>query len=29
MMKDLDFFNVDGGGGGGEPILDQMGRLFG
>lgn len=27
MMKDLDFFNVDGGGG--EPILDQMGRLFG
>lgn len=29
MMKDLDFFNADGGGGGGEPILDQMGRLFG
>ncbi|EST08102.1 hypothetical protein PSEUBRA_002183 [Kalmanozyma brasiliensis GHG001] len=29
MMKDLDFFSVDGGGGGGEPILDQMGRLFG
>ncbi|KAJ9475752.1 Fungal_trans domain-containing protein [Pseudozyma hubeiensis] len=29
MMADLDFFNVDGGGGGGEPILDQMGRLFG
>ncbi len=29
MMKDLDFFSVDGGGGGGQPILDQMGRLFG
>ncbi|GAC94732.1 hypothetical protein PHSY_002305 [Pseudozyma hubeiensis SY62] len=29
MMADLDFFSVDGGGGGGEPILDQMGRLFG
>lgn len=29
MMADLDLFSVDGGGGGGEPILDQMARLFG